>query len=104
MGRRISSSAAMTARKLDAVEGKAPGRAHAARTMPASAGPTMRAMLKIIEFMAMAFIRSRRSSTISTASEWRAGASKELAMPRPTARSDDVPDLQDAGRREERPG
>jgi len=50
-------------------------------SMPASDGPTSRAMLTMDELMAMAFDRSRRSSTICTMNDWRPGMSNALMMP-----------------------
>jgi hypothetical protein len=50
-------------------------------SMPASEGPTSRAMFTIDELMAMAFDRSRRSSTICTMKAWRPGMSNALMMP-----------------------
>jgi hypothetical protein len=51
-----------------------------ATTRPATAGPTLRAALKIEELSAIAFSKSSRP-TISTVNDWRAGASKALATP-----------------------
>jgi len=44
-------------------------------------GPMMRVPLTIDEFSAIAFGRSRLSSTISLTNAWRAGVSKELMIP-----------------------
>ena len=53
----------------------------AAITIPATAGPTMRALLKIPELSPMAFIRSFLP-TISMMKDWRAGISKATIRPR----------------------
>ncbi len=53
---------------------------------PAIAGPTMRARLKVAEFIAMAFAMSSRP-TISTANAWRVGMSTALVMPSRAART-----------------
>ena len=53
----------------------------AAINRPPIDGPIIRVPLTIDEFSAMAFGRSRRSSTISLTNAWRAGVSNELMMP-----------------------
>ena len=49
--------------------------------IPASDGPTSRAMFTMDELMAMALERSLRSSTMVTMKAWRPGISKALMMP-----------------------
>ncbi len=53
---------------------------------PPIAGPTAVAVLNIVEFRAMAFVRTGRS-TISSTKDWRAGASKAFTTPRQKART-----------------
>ncbi|CAG7844860.1 hypothetical protein USB125703_01111 [Pseudoclavibacter triregionum] len=53
---------------------------------PAIAGPSRRAPLKDVEFSAIAFERSS-GDTISETKAWRAGASSEATMPRPSAKA-----------------
>jgi hypothetical protein len=55
--------------------------------MPARDGPTSRAMLTMDELIAIAFERSRRSSTICTMKDWRPGISNALMMPCMTLRA-----------------
>ncbi len=49
--------------------------------IPASDGPMRRATFTMEELMAMAFCRSRLSSTIMTMKDWRPGISKALMQP-----------------------
>ena len=51
-----------------------------AMSTPASAGPTIRARLKVTEFRLTAFGRSV-PPTISTTNDWRTGTSIALVMP-----------------------
>jgi len=50
-------------------------------SIPASDGPIRRATFTIDELMAMAFCRSRLSSTIITMKDWRPGISKAFTQP-----------------------
>ena len=72
---------------------------------PASAGPTMRAVLNVAELMATALGRSSRP-TISTTNAWRVGMSTALLKPSRRASTEDLPDLDPAagGEREEAEG
>ena len=49
--------------------------------IPASEGPMRRATFTMEELMAMAFRKSRLSSTICTMKDWRPGISKALMQP-----------------------
>ena len=77
---RISNRLASTARKLTAFDAKHQPTPTAAITMPPSAGPAMRAMLKRLELSATAFGSSSRP-TIWNVRDWRAGASSTSAVP-----------------------
>ena len=77
---RIASSAPSTARKLMPFRKNAVATPKRAMSSPATAGPTMRAVLKTIEFSATAFGRSGRP-TRSVTKDCRAGMS--TARPRP---------------------
>ena len=57
---------------------------NAAISRPASAGPMMRAVLKLAEFSPTALVRSS-GPTISETKDCRAGASKAEATPRASA-------------------
>src|ERR1035441_5091719 len=76
----ISSRPAITARKLTPLTKKHHPSPMPATSRPAMAGPTTRDALNMEELSAMAFIRSRLP-TISTMKDWRAGISKEFAVP-----------------------
>ena len=64
------------------------------------AGPISRAPLAIEELMAMALLRSLRSSTICTRKDWRAGMSKALISALQHGESDDFPESDDMRQRE----
>jgi hypothetical protein len=79
-GTRIASSPARTPRKLTPFAKKHHPSPIAPTSTPATAGPMIRAPLKIDEFSAMAFGRSSRP-TISTTNDWRAGMSNAFTTP-----------------------
>jgi hypothetical protein len=81
---RMASRPPMTARNDRPLKKKHQPSPTVASSSPPSAGPMMRAPLNIIELRAMALVRSSRP-TISTVKAWRAGASKALTKPSPTA-------------------
>ena len=82
---RIVRSPAITATKLTPFRMKHQPSPTVATRTPATAGPRIRAMLKIDELSAMAFGRSSRL-TISTRKACRAGMSNALTIPRSDAR------------------
>ena len=67
---------------------------------PATAGPTSRAPLKIVEFRLTALVSSA-GPTISDTNDCRTGTSTAETAPSAAGQQEDVPELDDVGRHEE---
>ncbi len=77
---RMAARARITATKLRPLRPKAEATPYRSTRRPATAGPTMRAPLTMVELRAMAFGRSSLLA-ISTTNDCRVGMSRVLARP-----------------------